>query len=273
MTTRHSNLRRHRAGKSEATVALFDVGNTNTHIGLANQHRVLRRMEIPTEGWQSGKAQKAAASFIQSRMLEGLVVCSVVPAVTPRLVRLATDLLGLPWLELNSKTVRGIGLDYPRPESIGADRLANAVAVKKHFGSPAVVVDFGTAVTLDVVDGRGNYVGGIIAPGLSAMTEYLHQKTALLPKIELRPVTAVIGKNTEEAMRIGAVHGYRGLVKELVQQLQRALHCRRLPVVATGGYGELIAAHLPIITAYEPLLTLEGLRLVWQAHQAERVPK
>jgi type III pantothenate kinase len=157
--------------------------------------------------------------------------------------------------------VRGVGIDYPDPKTIGADRLANAVAVRRHFGAPAVVVDFGTAVTFDVVDGRGNYVGGIIAPGLAAMTDYLHEKTALLPRIRIREVRAVIGRNTREAMLIGAVHGYRGLIRELVGRLKGELKVRLLPVVATGGYAQLIAAAMPEITAVEPRLTLEGLRL------------
>jgi type III pantothenate kinase len=125
------------------------------------------------------------------------------------------------------------------------------------------VVDFGTAVTFDVVDRAGNYVGGIIAPGLSAMTDYLHEKTALLPRVHIRDTDAVIGRSTREAMLIGAVHGYRGLIRELIRELKRELKCQRLPVVATGGYAGLIAAKLPEINAVEPLLTLEGLRLAW----------
>jgi type III pantothenate kinase len=126
-----------------------------------------------------------------------------------------------------------------------------------------VVVDFGTAVTFDVVNRQGDYAGGIIAPGLAAMTTYLHEKTALLPQIRIHEIEAVIGKSTEEAMLIGAVHGYRGLIRELLMGLKRELKCRRLPVIATGGYAALMAAKLPEITAVEPLLTLEGLRLVW----------
>jgi type III pantothenate kinase len=135
------------------------------------------------------------------------------------------------------------------------------------------VVDFGTAVTFDIVDRRGNYVGGVIAPGLNLMTDYLHEKTALLPRIEIREMPKVVGKNTEEAMLIGAVHGYRGLIRQLLGELKKELRCRRLPVVATGGYARLMAAKLPEITAVEPLLTLEGLRLVWEAHAAERLGK
>jgi type III pantothenate kinase len=171
----------------------------------------------------------------------------------------------LPWLELNARTVTRVGVKYPKPDSIGPDRLANAIAVKHHFGAPAVVVDFGTAVTFDVIDRRGDYVGGIIAPGLAAMTDYLHEKTALLPRIRIRDIATVIGRSTEEAMLIGAVHGYRGLVRELIGQLKRALGCRRLPVVATGGYARLMADDLPEISAVEPALTLEGLRLEWAA--------
>jgi type III pantothenate kinase len=172
-------------------------------------------------------------------------------------------------LRLTSATVRGIGINYPKPETIGPDRLANAVAVRHRYGAPAVVVDFGTAVTFDVVDRRGNYTGGIIAPGIAAMTDYLHERTALLPRIRIREVSAVIGRNTEEAMLIGAVHGYRGLIRELLRELRRELKCLRLPVVATGGYARLMAARLPEITAVEPLLTLEGLRLVWLAHEQQ----
>ena len=116
-----------------------------------------------------------------------------------------------------------------------------------------------------MVDARGDYVGGIIAPGLAAMTDYLHEKTALLPKIRIREIRSVVGRSTEQAMLIGAVHGYRGLVRELIAELKRKLKTRHLPVVATGGYAKLIAASLPEITAVDPLLTLEGLRLAWLA--------
>jgi type III pantothenate kinase len=173
-------------------------------------------------------------------------------------------------LELSPRTVRGVGIDYPRPGTIGPDRLANAVAVSRHFGAPAVVVDFGTAVTFDVVDSAGNYVGGIITPGLAAMTDYLHEKTALLPRIKIREVKAVVGRNTEQAMLIGAVHGYRGLIRGLIADLKKSLRAKHLPVIATGGYAALIAKGMPEITAVRLLLTLEGLRLVWESHASDR---
>ena len=250
-------------------ILLFDIGNTNTHLGLANSGRVVKQADIPTTAWLNGAAESRVMKFIGGARLEGVALCSVVPRVTPLVCRMAKRVWRLPCLELTPKTLRGVGIDYPQPHTIGPDRLANAVAARHCFGAPAVVVDFGTAVTFDVVDRAGNYVGGIIAPGLAAMTDYLHEKTALLPRIRVREVQSPIGKSTEQAMLVGAVHGYRGLIRELVMELKCELKARRLPVVATGGYASLIASKLPEITAVDPLLTLEGLRLVWQFHQHE----
>jgi type III pantothenate kinase len=247
-------------------ILLFDIGNTHTHLGLANRRRVVKQVNLPTAAWADGRAGKLVAKFAGSSVVEGAALCSVVPRATPAVRRFVRQRWGLPCLELGPKTLRGVGIDYPRPGTIGPDRLANAVAAARYFGAPVVVVDFGTAVTFDVVNRAGNYAGGIIAPGLAAMTDYLHEKTALLPRIEIREVRTCIGRNTAEAMLIGAVHGYRGLVRELIAELRKELRVRRLPVVATGGYARLIARALPEISAVQPLLTLEGLRLVWQDH-------
>ncbi|MGI8966044.1 MAG: type III pantothenate kinase [Limisphaerales bacterium] len=247
-------------------ILLFDIGNTNTHLGLANSTRVFKQANLPTQTFFSKTAFGFVKKFIDSFKLQGAALCSVVPRATPFAKKIVGENWKLNCLELNPKTVRGVGIDYPNPKSIGADRLANAVAVRKHFGAPVVVVDFGTAVTFDVVDKNGNYVGGIIAPGLAAMTNYLHEKTALLPKIKIREIKSIIGKNTEEAMLIGAVRGYRGLIRELILELKREMKVHHLPVVATGGYAKIIAAKMPDIRAVEPLLTLEGLRLVWFSH-------
>jgi type III pantothenate kinase len=246
-------------------ILLFDIGNTNTHIGLADGRRVLRQTNVPTREWPGGNAKRRVAKFVGAKKIQGAILCSVVPRATPEVRKTVRQLWNLNVLELTPKTLRGVGIDYPRPETIGPDRLANAVAVRKLFGAPAVVVDFGTAVTFDVVDRAGNYIGGIITPGLAAMTDYLHEKTALLPRIKIREVRSAIGKSTGQAMLIGTVHGYRGLVRELIAELKRELKAKNLPVVATGSYAELIAVKLPEITAVKPNLTLEGLRLVWQA--------
>ena len=244
---------------------LFDIGNTNTHVGLANNRRVVKQADVFTAGWFNGTAAKLVRKFAGGARLDGAVLCSVVPHATPLVGKTVRQLWHLSALELTPKTLVGVGIDYPKPDTIGPDRLANAIAARHHFGAPVVVLDFGTAVTFDVVNRAGNYAGGIIAPGLAAMTDYLHEKTALLPRIKIREIKTGIGRSTEEAMLIGAVHGYRGLVRELIAELKRELKVKRLPVVATGGYAGLIAARLPEISAVEPALTLEGLRLTWEA--------
>ncbi|HLX95524.1 MAG TPA: type III pantothenate kinase [Verrucomicrobiae bacterium] len=250
-------------------ILLFDIGNTHTHAGLANDGRVLRQINLPTGAWAGGNAKAGVARLVGAKKIEGAVLCSVVPRVTPLVHRAIRRFWKINALELTARSLRGLGIDYPEPDTIGPDRLANAVAARHHFGAPVVVVDFGTAVTFDVVNRAGHYAGGIIAPGLAAMTDYLHEKTALLPKIRIREVTAVIGKNTEQAMLVGAVHGYRGLVRELIAELKRELRTQRLPVVATGGYARLMASKLPEISAVEPNLTLEGLRLMWAANRVQ----
>ena len=236
-------------------ILLFDIGNTNTHLGLAGRSQIRRHLNFPTASWFDGTAQPLLRTFAGQARIEGAALCSVVPRATPQVRAAVRDLWRVPVLELGPRTISGVGINYPRPETIGPDRLANAVAVRHHVGAPSVVVDK-----------HSDYVGGIIAPGLAAMTDYLHEKTALLPRIKIREIDAAIGKNTEEAMLIGAVHGYRGLIRELLLEVKRALRTRRLPVVATGGYARLIATKLPEITAVMPLLTLEGLRLVWRDH-------
>jgi type III pantothenate kinase len=249
-------------------ILLLDIGNTHTHLGMANKGKLRRTLNVPTHDWFAGTATTTLDQFLVGRRPESAALCSVVPDATPLVIAGIEQLWKLTPLELTSKTVRGIGIDYPKPKTIGPDRLANAIAAHKLFGAPAVVVDFGTAVTFDVLDRRGNYVGGIIAPGLNAMTDYLHEKTALLPKIEIRDPRAIIGKSTEQAMLIGAVHGYRGLIRELVKQLRAKLKARRLPVIATGSYAKLIASELPEITAVRPHLTLEGLLIFNMAFKA-----
>ncbi len=239
---------------------LIDIGNTNIHLGLSDGEGITRQCEL-----SSGKI--TVAELINR--LKGIggevpgsgVLCSVVPEHTAIIQVALKQAFGFFATELTHESLKGVGIDYPTPATIGPDRLANAIAALRHFGAPSVVVDFGTAVTFDVIDANGNYVGGIIAPGLAAMTDYLHEKTALLPRIEIEETNSVIGKSTREAMLIGAVNGYRGLVRELLENLVKELKAPSLPVVATGGYAELMARGIAAIGVVDPNLTLEGLRL------------
>src|SRR5678815_780802 len=150
---------------------LLDIGNTHTHVGLASLKSVRSQENVATDGWFSGTTQRQLSELGSKNRIEGVAFCSVVPKATS-FCSVFAEQLGVPMVELNFRTIAGVGIEYPKPETIGADRLANAVAVKALFGAPALVVDFGTAVTFDVVSANEKYVGGIIAPGLSAMTDY-----------------------------------------------------------------------------------------------------
>jgi type III pantothenate kinase len=248
-------------------ILLLDIGNTHTHLGLANGRTVVRRGEFPTQAWHDDSAISRLGRFVGRTRLQGVPACSVVPHATAVAMGSIESVWPIPWFQLTHRTARaGVGFRYPKPRTIGPDRLANVIAARHHYGAPCLALDFGTAVTFDVVDKKGCFVGGAIAPGISLMTSYLHEKTALLPEIELGAVRRAIGRSTVEAMRIAAVHGFRGLVTELIRQIKRSLGCRKMPVVATGAYARWIVRGLPEITAVEPNLTLEGLRLAWKLH-------
>ena len=223
--------------------------------------RLSAPVRIATNKLSSG----VVTEFLGRQKVRKVVVSSVVPEKNAAILKAARK-IGVIWLDSTLKL--GIGIDYPKPKSIGADRLANAVAVTKLYGFPAVVVDFGTAVTFDVISGRRKYIGGVIAPGLEAMTNFLYQRTALLPKISLKEPRSAIGKSTIEAMLSGAVIGYRGLVREILARIRAEQFPRKkLYVVATGGYARLIASRLPEVGAIRPHLTLEGLRIVATLNQ------
>ncbi len=233
------------------TALLINANNTNTTFALASRERILARKTVPTARLRGIPLPQAG--------LDAVVLASVVPAATRQLRRWVS----LTPIIVSARVNLGIGIRYPNPKQIGADRLANAVAVAELYSAPAIVVDFGTAVTFDIVNARREYVGGVIAPGLAAVTDYLYQRTALLPRITLAEPRSVIGKSTVEAMRVGAVVGYRGLVKEILAALRREPGLKRAVVVATGGYGDLIARKIPLIQHVNPLLTLEGLRFIY----------
>ena len=243
---------------------LIDVSNSFVKLAPATTEKIGKTVRLPT----SKLTAAAIRQILRTRRARTIVISSVVPKKNKAIERGAGSARALfltPGLNL------GVGIDYPQPGSIGADRLANAVAVAHLYGTPAIVVDFGTAVTFDVVSARGDYVGGVIAPGLEAMTSYLYQRTALLPKVTLREPRRAIGKTTRDAMMSGAVFGYRGLVREIIERLcAENFPGARPRVVATGGYAQLIARKMPQIEAVHPNLTLEGLRIVGNRNSASK---
>jgi type III pantothenate kinase len=232
---------------------LVNLNNTSTKFALSEKERLLKRKVVPTSKLTAATVDRALAGW----SFDYAIVGSVVPNRTGVLRKKLRER----YIEVSAALDLGIGIDFPEPQSIGADRLANAVSVSARFGAPAVVVDFGTAVTFDIISHRKQYIGGVIAPGLGAMTDYLYQRTALLPRINLSEPTSIIGKSTKEAMLAGAIFGYRGLVRQIVTEIVGQLE-GKAHIIATGSYAPLIAAKLPELQIVDPDLTLEGLRII-----------
>lgn len=242
--------------KRSTDYLLVDISNSFVKLAFATRKRIEKAIRLPTRELTA----TAMRRILRRRKVGTIVVSSVVPKKDRAIVAAAG---ATRILFLNARLDLGVGVDYPAPRTIGADRLANAAAVAQLCGYPAIVVDFGTAVTFDVVSARGDYVGGVIAPGLEAMTSFLYQRTALLPKLTLHEPERAIGKTTRGAMMSGAIFGYRGLVREILIRIARENFPRKKPrIIATGGYAQLIARKLPEIEAVHPNLTLEGLRIV-----------
>ena len=235
---------------------LIDNSNTRTKFALGDFASLLSWRAVLST---ANVSAASLATVLEGVSFEAVIVCSVVPLKAAILKSYFEGNYPLHFVDHTSPL--GMGIDYPKPSQIGADRLANSAGVITRHGVPAVIIDFGTAVTFDVISAEPAYCGGVIAPGLGAMSGYLSQKTALLPVIELSEPSSAIGKSTIHAMQVGAVFGYRGLVKEILTRI-----CAELPgvprIVATGGDAALIAQGLPEISVVDPDITLDGLRQV-----------
>jgi type III pantothenate kinase len=235
---------------------LIDNSNTRTKFALGDATALL--------GWRGVLPTPAISGETLRHLLENVEFDAVlIGSVVPEKREILRSFFDgkCPLHLLTHESPIGIGIDYPLPAQIGADRLANAVGVYERHGAPAIVIDFGTAVTFDVVSGAPAYCGGVIAPGLGAMSGYLSRKTALLPEIELVEPPSAIGKSTVHAMQAGAVFGYRGLVKGILAEI-----CSELSepprIIATGGDAALISRGVAEIACVDPDLTLDGLRCV-----------
>ncbi|SDU00113.1 type III pantothenate kinase [Verrucomicrobium sp. GAS474] len=247
--------------KKEAPFLVVDVSNSFTKYAVATPGRLLRGQggTCPTPSLNLATVRALARRFKG----KAVFLSSVVPART----KIFRRVFGRRLHVLHGEAVPlGMPVRYPNKARIGPDRLANALAVRSLYGAPAVVIDFGTAVTFDVIDRDGAYCGGVIAPGLNMMTEYLHERTALLPRVEVREPRRAIGKSTEEAIRVGAVIGYRGMIREILGAVRSELLAGKKPkgtvhVVATGGQAGIVARAMPEVAAVVPGLTLDGLRL------------
>ena len=242
-------------------LVVVDVGNTSTAVGLWSDGRVSRVAHCDGDF----DAACAAVKALMGSSPEALAYVSVVPEADARWKKFAAH-IGLPMRTVSYTMFRGPGrllsLDYPAPETIGADRLADAAGAVSRYGTGVIVMDFGTALTAAVVTGDGVWRGGVIAPGFPLMRDYLFERTAKLPRMELHGSREPkIGRSTEEAMRFGALVGYRGMVREIVSVLKRNFK-EDFRLVATGGFAKRVLGKLDMPFTIDPTLTLYGAGLL-----------
>ncbi len=260
----------------------LDIGNTNITCGVwaENTLRAQWRFSSQRERTADEFSALLKTSFDLENLrfdeINGVAICSVVPPLTPVARASSTRCFSCEVLVVDKTTAFGLVNDYNPSEAVGADRLVNAVAAREKYRSSCLIVDFGTATTIDAVSYDGHYLGGAIAPGLGIASDALYKAAAKLPRVELVAPAIALARDTTSSMQSGLVFGYAGLVKELVARCsaEMQLHLaedRVLEVLATGGLAEIIAPFVPAISHVEPHLTLEGLRILWSNASAKNV--
>jgi type III pantothenate kinase len=247
-----------------------DVGNTQTVFGLFDDGRLTEQFRVGTDRTHTGdELAVMLRAFVDLETLDGIVLCSSVPQLVHEYEAFAERWVGVDVLVLGPGISTGMAIRYDDPREVGPDRIANAVAARERYGAPAVVVDFGTSTNFDVVSAAGEFAGGVLAPGIEVSMDALFARAARLPKVPFEPPERVISQTTVAALQSGLVYGFAGQVDAIVERIRAELGAPEAPVVATGGLAELIAPHSSTITAVDPDLTLQGLRLVWE-RQLER---
>ena len=250
----------------------IDIGNTNIVLGLYDGRQLKDSWRAATDPRRTADEYAVLAyDFLTRRgyqveQIKACVISSVVPALTPVFRELSQRYWEIEPLVVGVNIELGLRVLTDNPHEVGADRIVNSVAAKALYGAPAIVIDFGTATTFDVVSRDGDYLGGAIAPGVGIAAEALAARTARLHRIELKYPASVIGKNTDAAMRSGILYGYVGLVEGLTQRIQNELG-GGARVIGTGGLAGVVAEHAKVIEVVDPNLTLEGLRMIWEMNQ------
>ncbi len=250
-------------------ILCIDVGNTHFHSGLVFDGEVLE-----THRWPTHELGIRAPMLLSRNDFEGVAYCSVVPEATSQLEAAVHATDAPKPMRLDHLHCPGLTIGYSKPAEVGTDRLANSIGVQVTCGAPAVVIDTGTATTFDLVSARDGFIGGIIAPGVAMMTDYLHEKTALLPKLKKEELltAAQIGESTRDAMKIGCTVGYAGMIAALLRRSREEFARRGEPepkVVATGGGTEIWQRHLDEEVPHLPYLTFLGLAEAWRrTHQS-----
>jgi type III pantothenate kinase len=249
-------------------IFVFDVGNTNMVLGVYEDDELKHHWRIATS-WT--KTEDEYAMIVKSLFLhegleleniDGIIISSVVPPIMFALERMCEKYFHLHPMVIGPGIKTGLNIKYDNPKDVGADRIVNAVAGIHLFGSPLVIVDFGTATTYCYIDEKGQYIGGAIAPGINISTEALYSHASKLPRIEIADPEQIVGKNTVSAMQAGILYGYVGQVEGIVSRM-KAQAKEKTTVIATGGLASLIAKQSTVIDHVEQFLTLEGLHLIY----------
>lgn len=253
-------------------IFVFDVGNTNTVIGVYQNNELKHHWRIETS---RNKTEDEYGMIIKSLLehvglsfnhFDGIIISSVVPPIMPALERMCKKYFKTNPLIVGPGIKTGLNIKYDNPKEVGADRIVNAVAAIHEYGSPLIIVDFGTATTYCYVNEEKQYMGGAIAPGISISTEALYSRAAKLPRIEIVKPEGVIGKTTVGAMQAGIFYGYVGQVEAIVSRM-KAGSKKNPKVIATGGLSTLIASESNVIDVVDPFLTLKGLQLIYQRNK------
>lgn len=251
----------------------IDIGNTSAHYGMVSGQTVTSTGHFPTQYFATGPSQEFTDLVAPlAAKADGIAFCSVVPDINAHLEASVAP-LKKPIFHLTHETCAGLDLVYPKPGEIGQDRIANAIAAQEFYGTPAIVIDMGTAVTFDIISSDG-YEGGIIAPGLAVMTKYLHEQTALLPELkpdDLLNVEGAIGKSTVHAMKLGVAVGFSGMIEALLQKVTNELQNRgeNDPIVlSTGGSVANLTKDWAQKSKFVEDLTLMGLSVALKRHSA-----
>jgi type III pantothenate kinase len=244
-----------------------DVGNTQTVFGLFEGADLKEHWRIATERSRSGDELGALyGNFLDFESVDAIALASTVPQLHRAYDELAKDYARVELLELGPGVKTGVPIRYDDPREVGADRIANAVAAVDRYGAPCIVVDFGTSTNFDVVSAEGEYVGGVLAPGIEVSMDALFQRAVRLFKVDFVEPPSVIAKNTASSLQSGLVYGFAGQVDGIVERMRAELG-GDTPTVATGGLAGLIVPHTRTLVRHEPDLTLDGLRLVWERNQ------
>ncbi len=246
----------------------FDIGNSNTVLALFDGEDLLARYRLHTDqthtmdDWWIAVKLLAADAGIAANGLDSVVVGSVVPVAGRTVGRMIEHYLKVQPLWVSSSLPLNMGLDVKDPASVGADRLSNVMAARYIYGTPGVVVDLGTATTFDIIDEQGNFIGGVIAPGIETSAHDLFSRAALLSAVELKAPGTVIGRDTESNLQAGIVYGAVDMIDGMLARIRSETGWKRMTNVITGGLGGLIVGELRTEITFDPDLTVRGLRLI-----------